>query len=777
MEEIMKKKISFLSLCVATSLIAILSFAACKGQNGGGGQQVGTKEFEVSELKFWGRNILAKDKITLDGNDSPKSLVVTVGNCDEYDVTVSMKGKIGTGKGAAGYAEVKFEDIETDSVLVIKLSASGMKTYTQNVNVKIAEAVASDLVVYFGTQQMVQGGAYNTTEGTAKVKLTSTTSKMTKVSVDGTAATLAEDGKTATYDLTITGSEAAPQNVSVEVEFKYHSKATLTYVAKKYATQGDLPIELVSAKILSGDDGAHKQDLKFGADKKATVSVEDARYSTVKLVMEFDKDLKGATVKKHTNQRDDKYTQNFLTEYALSGTFSGYITHDVNFQTGEETALTRTSGKTYTEVLIVGYGTVSYEIEVESTSNKKATYTVEISNPTEVVTQGGQGLNTDHFMKNTFRVYNGHMGWGTFYNFSKQLNGFFLPFYYKGPNWTTDGKSSPVGFVDPAYMEDLSLVIVDKSATDQFCFYYNVMDDKSGKPNDEGKFKRITALKGQGGGYLLWTNIKDVHDRYFDCFMSGKETLPNPMMTYLYDKKWKKTSNKHGFLLELENKQESHWESEKFPSGNAFAWIFNYRVQAMSYDGSKPIEISKKQNFAYWETGVEEGGTSSGWTPFLSGKTGADKDMFRLKALMQRPADVIKNIKCTITKGTTKDCTEECAEYKDIELKFSTANGETYYYVGCKANEDKPSFDFKENYYKIVVTAEYKNVTEKDTFTYILNYTDTAGAKIELMGASDEVDVDTNLFGVPTSYGAVKMLDADSFREIANMRGLVKTAM
>ena len=772
----MKKKISFLSLCVATSLIAILSFVACKGQNGGGGQGGGTKEFEVSELKFWGRNILAKDKITLDGNDSPKSLVVTVGNCEEYDVTVSMKGKIGTGKGAAGYAEVKFEDIETDSVLVIKLSASGMKTYTQNVNVKISEAVASDLVVYFGTQQMVQGGAYNTTEGTAKVKLTSTTSKMTKVSVDGTAATLAEDGKTATYDLTITGTEDAPQNVSVEVEFKYHSKATLTYVAKKYASPQDLPIELVSAKILSGDDGAHKQDLKFDSSKKATVSVEDARYSTVKLVMEFDKDLKEATVKNHTNQRGDKYTTEFFTADALSGTFSGYITHDVNFQTGGETALTRTSGKTYTEVLIVGYGTVSYEIEVESTSNKKATYTVEISNPTETVTQGGQSLNTDHFMKNTFRVYNGHMGWGTFYNFSKQLNGFFLPFYYKGPNWKGQS-SSAEGFIKPAYMEDVSLVIVDKSATDKFCFYYNVMDDKSGKPNDEGKFKRITALKGQGGGYLLWTNIKDVDNKYFDCFMSGKETLPNPMMTYLYDKKWKKTSNKHGFLLELENKQESHWEREHFPSGNAFAWIFNYRVQAMSYDGNNPINISKKQDFAYWETGAKEGGENNGWTPFLSGKTGVDKDMFRLKALMQKPADVIKTVKCTITKGNDNTCGEECANYKDVELKSSTANGETYYYVGCKANEDRPSFEFTTGYYKIVVTAEYKDVTETDTFTYILNYTDTADPKLELMGASDEVDVDTNLFGVPTSYGAVKMLDADSFREIANMRGLVKTAM
>lgn len=776
MEEIMKKKISFLSLCVATSLIAILSFAACKDQNGGGGQQVGTKEFEVSELKFWGRNILAKDKITLDGNDSPKSLVVTVGNCEEYDVTVSMKGKIGTGKGAAGYAEVKFEDIETDSVLVIKLSASGMKTYTQNVNVKISEAVASDLVVYFGTQQMVQGGAYNTTEGTAKVKLTSTTSKMTKVSVDGTDATLAEDGKTATYDLTITGTEAAPQNVSVEVEFKYHSKATLTYVAKKYATQGDLPIELVSAKILSGDDGAHKQDLKFDSSKKATVSVEDARYSTVKLVMEFDKDLKEATVKNHTNQRGDKYTTEFFTADALSGTFSGYITHDVNFQTGEETALTRISGKTYTEVLIVGYGTVSYEIEVESTSNKKATYTVEISNPTETVTQGGQSLNTDHFMKNTFRVYNGHMGWGTFYNFSKQLNGFFLPFYYKGPNWKGQG-SAPDGFIEPAYMEDLSLVVVDKSATDKFCFYYNVMGEAGGKQKDEGKFKRITALKGQGGGYLLWTNIKDVDGKYFDCFMSGKETLPNPMMTYLYDKKWKKTSNKHGFLLELENKQESHWETEKFPSGNAFAWIFNYRVQAMKYDKRESVEISKKQDFVYWETGVKEGGETNGWTPFLSAGMGDNKDMFKLKALMQKPTDVIRSIKCTITKGENNACGEECAEYKDVGLKPSVENGETYYYVGCKANEEKPSFEFTKKYYKIVVTAEYKDVTEKDTFTYILNYTDTAGAKIELMGASDEVDVDTNLFGVPTSYGAVKMLDADSFREIANMRGLVKTAM
>ena len=743
---------------------------SCKDQNGGGGQQVGTKEFEVSELKFWGRNILAKDKITLDGNDSPKSLVVTVGNCEEYDVTVSMKGKIGTGKGAAGYAEVKFEDIETDSVLVIKLSASGMKTYTQNVNVKISEAVASDLVVYFGTQQMVQGGAYNTTESTAKVKLTSTTSKMTKVSVDGTAATLAEDGKTATYDLTITGTEDNPQNVSVEVEFKYHNKATLTYVAKKYATQQDLPIELVSAKILSGDDGAHKQDLKFDADKKATVSVEDARYSTVKLVMEFDKDLQTATVKNHTNQRNDQYTKNFLTEYALSGTFSGYITHDVNFQTGEETALPRISGKTYTEVLIVGYGTVSYEIEVESKSNKKATYTVEISNPTEVITQGGQDLNTEHFMKNTFRVYNGHMGWGTFYNFSKQLNGFFLPFYYKGPNWTTDGKSNEKGFVEPAYMEDVSLVIVDKAATDKFCFYYNVMGDDSGKPKNEGKFKRITALKGQGGGYLLWTNIKDVHDKYFDCFMSGKETLPNPMMTYLYDKKWKKTSNKHGFLLELENTQKSHWESEEFPSGSAFAWIFNYRVQAMSYDEqnkaggeNKYLTIAKNQDFAYWETGAKEGGDTNGWAPFLSGKEGDEKDVFKFFPLCK--VEDVKEVRCTIKKGNDEaSCVPE-TDYENVLLSAVNENNETFYRLGCKANETTPSYTFKEGVYKVEIEVTYKdNEAQKDKFRYILDYTNNQH-KIELMNLVGEEDVNTNLFGVPTSYSSTRMPEFDIMKK------------
>jgi len=728
--------------------------------------------FAVSTLKLWGNTILFEDALMLDGHDMPRTLQVVAGNCDEYLVTVSLDGKEYTKNTTSGSAEIEIKDIPLEEKeMSIKLSSSDMNDFVKTLRVKKELIDASDLKVFFKTsddnieKEVAKDGnpEFSTTQPIGEVIIKTAYSIMKSAKINGDNATLSQDKKTATYNIDTT----SDVNVNVEVEFEDFKKAERTFRVKKYTNQNDIPFECTSAKIVSGD--GEEVALSFDSSNKASVRLENIHYSTVKLVMQFNKELASREVLECKDQRTGNYSTNFFTPTALSGTFSGYITHDVNFQTGEETELKCIDGKTYTEILIAGYGTVSYKTCVASKTKGNKTYTIEIVNPIETMSEDQQSLDTDYFMKNSFRVSNGHTGWGTFYGFARQLNGFFLPFYYKGPNWK-DGRFGGAGFVDPAYMESLNLVIVDRSATDKFCFYYNVMGEEGGIQKDEGKFKRITALGRQGSGYIAWTNIKDLDGKYLDCFMSGKETLPNPMYTFLYGKKWRKTSNRHGWLLKLNNKQESHWEGQAFPSGNAFDWIFNYRMQAMSYDEqnkaggeNKYLTIAKNQDFAYWETGAKEGGDTNGWAPFLSGKEGDEKDVFKFFPLCK--VEDVKEVRCTIKKGNDEaSCVPE-TDYENVLLSAVNENNETFYRLGCKANETTPSYTFKEGVYKVEIEVTYKdNEAQKDKFRYILDYTNNQH-KIELMNLVGEEDVNTNLFGVPTSYSSTRMPEFDIMKK------------
>jgi len=760
----MKKRISFLSLCVLSSLISILALASCKGQNGG---TPSAKEFDVVELKFWGKSILGKDKVTVDGKDNPKVVKITVGNCEVYTVDVSMGAKTATGTAANGEAEVPFEEIEHDKILRIKLSASGMKTETRTVTVKISTIDADDLKVTFDDKAVSEDGGskFNTTKANGTVKITTTTSIMTKVTVDGKDATLAADGKSATYPLTVTSTTGSPQTVSVKVELKYFNPAERTFKVEKFGNEADYPMEVVTAKLVSGDNKDYP--LTFDSSKKASKTLDDIQYSTVKLVMEFNKDLSnsdGITLE-CADQRTDQYTKSFFTAEALSGTFSGYVTHDIVFdQNGlKETEIKdRIKGKTYTEILIAGYGTVTYTIKAKGSDGKEATYTVEIVNLAKTISDDGQSLDKTHFMKDV-RLYNGHSGWFTLYWFKDPLNGFVPPAYYKGPNWKDDGSfdNSGAGFVDPCYMEDFRLVVVQKPATEEFYFYYNVMNDENNKPKNEHKFKRIKARKSNGGGFMANVVIAGLKDKYLDCFISGKKTLPNPMMCFLSDKKWTESKINHGWLLGLQNNKKIPWGQQSIPAATIFDFIFNYRIQTKSYDKQNTnsdtsyLEIGKQQTFKLWETGKSE----DGWVPFLDANT----DKFRLNPLCD--VNSIKEVKCTIKCGANAASCTDLSDYVDVTLTpVDDQNLGKIYNIGCKTNETTPSLKFEDNkVYKVELAIEY-NDGKKDRLRYLIDYT-SASHSLDMMDMADDVDVSSNLFGVPTSFGAVKALDPAAMME------------
>ena len=767
----MKKRISFLSLCVLSSLISILALASCKGQNGG---TPSAKEFDVVELKFWGKSILGKDKVTVDGKDNPKVVKITVGNCEVYTVDVSMGAKTATGTAANGEAEIPFEEIEHDKILKIKLSASGMKTETRTVTVKISTIDADDLKVTFDDKEVSEDGSskFNTTKANGTVKITTTTSTMTKVTVDGNNANLAADGKSATYPLTVTSTTGSPQAVSVKVELKYFNPAERTFKVEKFGNEAEYPMEVVTAKLVSGDNKDYP--LTFDSSKKASKTLDDIQYSTVKLVMNFNKQLAttdGITLE-CADQRTDQYTKAFFTEQALSGIFSGYVTHDIVFdQSGlKETEIKdRIKDKTYTEILIAGYGTVTYTIKAKGSDGKEATYTVEIVNPAKTLSDDGKSLDRTHFMKDV-QVSNGHSGWGTIFWFKDGgVNGFTLPGYYKGPNWIdnnfdNDGK----GFIDPRYMESLCLVAVQKSATEEFYFYYNVMNDDNNKPKNEKKFKRIKARKSNGGGYRVDAIVNDLDGKYIDCFMSGKKTLPNPMFCFLSDKKWAKSKINHGWLIGLNNNEKvsvTDFNGQQVPAPVIFDLLYNYRVQTMSYDKQNTsgnttdyLEISNTVDFKHWETGSK----INGFAGFLGGKDAANKDVFYLTPLFGK--DKISKVTCKIMCGATKDACTDLAGYESVELKEVQDNQRGIVYkIGCKTGETEPSLVFKEKVYKVEVEVKYTDSTT-DKLRYLIDYT-SASHSLDMMDMADDADVSSNLFGVPTSFGAVKALDPAAMME------------
>ena len=666
------------------------------------------------------------------------------------------------------------------------LTADGFEDYPIKIKVKMDEASAPDLLVTFTEQGgkpeeiTSEGQEVYTEKENGKLEIKSKYS-MATLKIEDKDIDLKSNDKTVSYDMK---NITADKNVSIQITYKYFKAENRSFQLKKVA-QEERPLKLLSAKILSGDGDGTKNNLTFNPSNEASVEIKDIRHSVVTLEMEFNQPLQERTVKECNDQRGTNYTAFDFTANmipGLAGTFSGYITHDVDFKNNKETKLEAIKDTKYTELLIAGYGTVSYKIEIKSKNNKTETYTIEIVNPTKITGSDGK-LDPSHFMKN-LSVYNLESGRPAFFGITG-FNGFYLPFYYKGPNFMEDGKAnqSPEAYSDLMYMEDASLFL-QQSGNQPFCFYYNVFADNAGSMENKHEFKRIKSLPLKPGNNGPRVGVRFVpeklHDKYLDCFASGKDTLPNPMFWPLYGKKWKKASIKHGWLIALKNKKECTWADltkEKLNGGFILDFLYNYRVQTKAYDEQnqsgatgKHLIIAKKPKFKYWE----EDKQPDGWLPYLSGAEGDGKDIFMLRPLCE--SKLIKDVKYSLKCGADENSCNIESGYENVEIKF--VNDDIGYPIGLKAGETyptqegqvPPTYTFKDGkVYKVEVTVTYVDNGGTDKLEYLFDYTDTE-RPIERKSIAEEVETDSHLFGVPIYYGTMQMLDPSIVKEMASTR-------
>ena len=777
----MKKRISFLSLLVASSLIAI-ALASCKGANQG---SASNQDFDVTTLKLWGQEIKTKAEnslLSLTGKDAPKTLEVSVKNCDDYEVEVI----VGTERNPSvasveGNAKVDLKKLPSEEdFFTVKLSANGMNTWKKKIKVVMEKTEASDLKVLFVTaddnieKEIVKGvtPTFSTSKDTVRVIVKTTEAEMSSVKIGGNQVTLSDDKKSASYDIPVTATNGSEQDVNVEVTFDYYKNATRDFKIAKYANSSDFPLRLTSARLFSGDEGKNQTVLKFTADNKATVKIGDVRYSTVRLIMGFDSPLEGREVLKCTSGRDENYAKT-IDGNTMAGLFAGYVVADLDIVKNTETPIVNIKGSAYQEILIVGAGTVSYEIKITSKAGKSQTYTIEIENTFAETPEPS----SDEFWSGTPQIAGiSQINWNSARSMIYGIGRFLLfPYYSKGSAFTPAGKLNPDGFNDLVYMDTVGILITQGAAS-PFCLYYNVMeDDGSGKPKDKHEFKRMFAgvTQGQSRRALVRRTL-DLDGKYIDMFISNNKNTPYPMLPLYYGKKWRKTSVKHGFLIGLDNKVEVTWPEltkKPLPSGFAFDMIYNYRTQSIVYDNlnkatptePKELTIAKNQKFVWWEDGKD----IPTWRPFLSGKSGEEKDVFEFFPVRTlADVSIIKEVKYTISKQEGTNYVAD-STYKDYVAKDDEKDQYGTYKLG--GNKDKPYEFLDGNVYKIEITAKCQVGTEAETvdkFHYIIDYKNEHTLGLMDIANAEQEDVDSNLFGVPTSFSATKALNPYVFENL-----------
>lgn len=788
----MKKKISFLSLLLASFLI-VMALASCKDQNQGGGA---TPEFNVRKLSLWGKNILSKkdgDKVELSGSDNPKILQVTETMVKDYTVSVIVDDEEPITKATkTGIVKLDLKKLpETEKGMLIKLSANGVKEWSKSILVQMVRGVAGDLQTAFvkgedNVERFIPKGEkpiFSTSKDKGKITLKTSSSEMSKVIVDGndvTATALAADKKSATYELPITVTVGQKQAVKVEVEFEYYLKATAEFEVEKYANPSDFPLRVLGASITT----VKPYPLNFDAQNKASIELNDIKFSTVQLDMKFDIKLEKREVIECIDQRQADYGTK-LTNESLLGIFSGYVVaeFDITKPGFPETKLNQISKDKYkyAEYLIVGYGTVTYKIKITAENGKDVTYTIEIKNtyPVDKIPE----LKDDAFNA-LLTIFNGNSGRPIVHRASRTIN---LPFYAKGPIFKNKELSSD-GIIDLAYMDHLAMTFIVPKINDElqaFYVYHNVFADEGGTAKNKHEFKRmLSGVPQSQDKSMVFLDVDDLDGKYLDMFIATEKYVPYPMIPFYYGKKWRRMTPKHGFLLGLINQQKVAWPGvakDQLPASFGFDAIYNYRVQSVIADNlnkSPSVEpkeltvIKNLKSFQYWETAQD---IEPLRTKYLVGKTATDKDIFTFAPIFPKSSEIVKSVKYTIKKKKADtDDYDADATFKDYEA-VNTDNG---YIIGGKTEADpkdpnkklvRPAYDFEDgNIYKVEVEVEYNEGNKKDKFHYLLDYKST-DKTVDIMDIADDMDMGGNLFGVPTSYG-VKTIDPAILQDIATTR-------
>ena len=740
-----------------TSLVIKLTPRGCKGftktlkvKKDASNTQL--KDFNVASLTFWEKNIINATK-TIVYTNSDKKLAVSVENCDEYLVSVNLNEKNYTKNATAGKAEIEITDVPMEErLLVIKLTAQGMKDFTKVVKVEKVLSKVYDLEVFFKTEddnieQEILGKEnpeFSTTKEKGEVIIRTKRSLISRATINGEEATLSQDKKTATYNLDT--SSNVDVNVNVNVEFVEREKASRTFKVKKYANQTEVPFNCFKAKIMTRDYSG--EELNFDSGNKATIELNNIEYSCVKLVMEMTKKLESAELEESKDQRSANYST-APTNDDYMGIYSGRLKGEEKNGVLEE--FTTINEKTYTEYLIVGYGTVEYTFKLKSKTGDEKTYKVAITNK-----------NTEKLSRNNFMF----------------INGYGTPYYLNHSHywtWATysmlpiNKEESLSKISDLEYMGNNVKMIFIKSnyqVEGDMYFYYNIYSDSSSKKHE---FVRIKGRKINDPLYRTDARF-DPKENFVDAFIGCKEFLPHGLIPNQTAKKWKKILNK-GFTFYVINNLTYNVDGYNTDSSELFYKAFNYRVQAKTYEAKGTLNIGIEQEYEDL-TGEKK---SLKTTPFLSGMEGTDaqgnrrEDIFVMVPTFSGTMDEsIEAISYTIQKN--KEGNE--AEFEDVNgwtnVSLTPSKWKNYLVVNTKdeamkgekpdlfpQNAEKNIYTFlkgdagNENIYKIIVKIKPKNA-EEEVFNYKINY--RGKESVSLMSLGSEPSKDASLFGLPISY-------------------------
>ena len=531
-----------------------------------------------------------------------------------------------------------------------------------------------------------------------------------------------------------------------------HKKALRTFKVKKYTNPSELPFQCINARILSGKN--NQIALGFDSENKASIELDDIEYSCVKLVMPTTRKLASAELEECKDQRSLSYSTT-PTNDDYMGIYSGRLKGEEKNGVLEE--FTTINEKTYTEYLIVGYGTVEYTFKLKSITGDEKTYKLAITNKnTKNIPYDGS--NPSFFCSH---------GYGSdlflLYRFFRWQTYSMLPL---------NGEGALNKISDLEYMGDnvkMRFAKANNNVDGDMYFYYNIHSDASSKKHE---FVRIEGKKLNDYYYLTDASF-DPKESFVDAFIGCRDFLPTPLLPHQTAKKWKKILNK-GFMFSVTNNLSYNigGQSYKTTSTELFYEAFNYRVQAKTYEAKGTINIGIDQEYEYMITGEKK---SLKETPFLSGMEGTDaqgnrkEDIFAMTPTFAGDiASSIETVSYTIQKN--KDGSE--AEFEDVNgwtnVSLTPSKWKKYLVVHAKdeamkdgklnlfpQNGEKNMYTFlkgdagNENIYKIIVKIKPKNA-EEEVFTYKINY--RGKESVSLMSLGNKPSKDASLFGLPISY-------------------------
>ena len=743
----------------------MMSFLSCKTDKNTGGET--NKNFEIEYIKVWSSsNLKGKDKVTVSGSSTEKTLEVKVSNCSDYKLEYELKSKTGSKDARAGVVTIDPFEIERGkSDLYIKLTADGYNKFDQLIKVTREDSDAPNVQVMLKRTEdaspvpVVEGKEYPTAGDTAIVSIVSTgDAEFKTASIAGSSITITDANKKKVEKGDIATTIG---NVEVLATFEYYKDLKAKFSLKKVA-QGEVPVMLTKAIVFSGNNYGKSNNLEF-ADVGGVSSIElgDIQYSCVKLEMEADVTLKTDAELGLIECKSER-SENYLTaptDDDFSGRFSGKLIKELNSDGSVKSKYeTPIVGKKLTEYLIVGSGTVEYKFKLKADNRKDTEFVVKITNKNKDELPNLNNPNNPGFLSLC-----GYLGGPQLIGKSFQWIG-----YSKCPI-----QSNQQNVTSLEYMGDevrMLFAKINAHASGDMYFYYTLFDDNYSK---KPEFIRMSGGNSRDGQFYIVRATFNPEGKKVDAFNAFKDHLPLPLSPKLANIKWTKLFDK-GFYLELENKVVYYKDAEKkeidTQGGYMFADVFPYRVQAKTYASNQFLNIGYEQDYKDCFDGTAKSITKA--KPFLSGKKlqmvdqnkkpidgkYAPDDLFiMVPTFGGNIGDSIQTVKYTIKKNDAEE-----SGWKDVSL--SPSKWTKFLCLNAKDENLTPNgqigsgdtlhiFELgnagSENKYEIEVTITLKTGAAQ-TYKYKIDY--KTKQDVDLMDLGDAPSADSNLFGVPTSY-------------------------